>query len=329
MAVFSFPFVWIIILGLFVAVALATYYLTTPSSSPPGPSPTGDADIIVDFAGATLDPAETTNIALLAGTASAPIKPFSKQIVNFKFTNYKLNTEAGSFVEGMNIILGEGAPIVPSITVSSQSWSSEINQTSLTYGFYVFGIQGAGEEFTFTVNFGVPVTDDDITTGTSGIVWFGPSVGYADYGGATLIDFGPVGTSFASLTDIDGAPFATGFPKIDPTFTIVGYNYTASQDYFGGSRLTISPDGYDFTSDGPADTNKLFGFVNGDTVTDLYNTAVVGAGNIVTFTAAARGALIGPFFFFTIVDTNDANENYPPLGVSDDLELFGVYTKTE
>jgi hypothetical protein len=322
-------FVWIIILGLFVAVALATYYLTTPSSGPPGPSPPGDADIIVDFAGATLDPAEITNIALLAGTASAPIKPFSKQIVNFKFTNFKLNTEAGSFVEGININLGEGAPIVPSITVSSQSWSSEINQTTLTTGFFIFGVQGAGEEFTFTVNFGVPVTDDDITTGTNLIIWFGPSVGYADYGGATLINNPPSGTSFASLTDIDGNPFATGFPKINPTFTIVGYNYTPSQEYFGGARFTISADGYDFTSDGPADTNKLFGFVNGDTVTDLYTTAVVGAGNIVTFTAAARGALIGPLFFFTISDTNDENENYPPLGVSDDLVSFGVYTKTE
>jgi hypothetical protein len=329
MAVFSFPFVWIIILGLFVAVALATYYLTTPSSGPPGPSPPGDADIIVDFAGATLDPAEITNIALLAGTASAPIKPFSKQIVNFKFTNFKLNTEAGSFVEGININLGEGAPIVPSITVSSQSWSSEITQITLDYGFYVLGMQGAGEEFTFTVDFGVPVTDDDITSGTNGIIWFGPSVGYADYGGATLLDNAPVGTSFASLTDIDGIPFATGFPKIDPTFTIVGYNYTASQDYFGGARLQITPDGYNFSPDGPAGTNKLNGYVNGDTVTDLYTTVVNPLGNIVTFTAAARGAFIGPLFFFTIVDTNDENENYPPLGVSDDLVSFGVYTKTE
>jgi hypothetical protein len=240
-----------------------------------------------------------------------------------------LNTEAGSFVEGININLGEGAPNVPSITVSSQSWSSEINQTTLTTGFFIFGVQGAGEEFTFTVNFGVPVTDDDITTGTNLIIWFGPSVGYADYGGATIADFGATGTSYSTITDIDGAPFATGFPKIDPTFTIVGYNYLTTQDFFGGARLQITPEGYDFTSDGPAGANKLLGFVNGDTVTDLYTTQVLGAGNIVTFSAAARGAPFAPLFFFTISDTNDGNENYPPLGVADDLVSFGVWTKTE
>jgi len=327
----AISFTWIIILGLLVAIGLGAYYTTASGSNGPTPPvpPSSEPDIIVDFAGATLDPAETTNVALLAGTVIAQIKPFSKQTVNFKFTNYKLNTEAGSFVEGINVNLAEGSPILSSIAVSNQSWTSEITQVTLNYGFYVIGIQGAGEEFTFTVDFGTPVTDDDIVFGFSGIVWFGPSVGYADYGSATLVNNPPAGTSYNSITDIDGLPFATGFPKIDPTFTIVGYNYIPSQDYFGGARLQITPGGYDFTSDGPGGTDKLLGFVNGDTVTDLYTTQVLGAGNIVTFSAAARGAFIGQLFFFTISDTNDANENYPPLGVADDLVSFGVWTKTE
>jgi hypothetical protein len=282
MAVFSFPFVWIIILGLFVAVALATYYLTTPSSSPPGPTPTGDADIVVDFS-LLIDNVLRSDAENLQGSLTsqgvAPTKPFTKQIVKIQFKGYDFFTIAPgdnprwpdgltTSVQGIAFISTAIDKNLANISLTADTFSSSLYNTPFASvaGLVVLGVEGAAKDFTITVDFGIPVTDSDLTgeSAVYNIVYVGPNVAYANYN-ETVFDTGSLQTFTPPLRDSLGNIKAT---TIDPTLAIMGYNF-GPPGVLELSQIRLVAPLYDFSV--PIAVDKLFAYLNGVSVISIAN----------------------------------------------------------